>query len=294
MSFTKSGPLRSLEIFEFLRLLFDEFLEDRWSAEPCESNSVNTSSDLYPNYLWLNQYSPLAFDFKDLQSLNNLESYNPFNSSSSPGFELPSPVSDASSLTVEDRFDQKSFIDPWVIPTAFENNTNTPAAPCNSPFAENSPVISTPSLASSPGSSVSNSPWDVERDVETKKPTMRVRKHRSETSRAKSPISKQNSHNLVEKRYRNNLNGKIHALRNSIPSLCSATKGNEEGEDGMDSDDDERRKVQKCNKGIILDKAIEYIAELEKDVQRLSKENAGLKLMVKGDIPNYPMSGLQC
>lgn len=78
---------------------------------------------------------------------------------------------------------------------------------------------------------------------------MRARKHQSKNSRAKSPCSKrQNAHNLIEKRYRNNLNCKINTLRNSIPSLRSATKENEEGEDGTDSDAGESNKVQKCNK----------------------------------------------
>jgi len=295
--------------------LFDQFLEDRWSADPCDSKPVNTGSDLCPNYMWFNQYDPLAFDFEDLQSLGDLESCNLSNSSSPPEFALPSPISDASSLTAEDRFDQKSFIDPWLIPIAFENNTTTPAAPCKSP------TLSPPSLASSPSSSESNSPWDVNQDAETKKSkskiTMRTGKGRnqpSEASRGKSasPIGKRqnNSHNLIEKRYRNNLNSKINALRDSIPSLCSTVK-EEEGEDAMDSDaGDERRKAQRCNKvnksinissivplltrsqGIILDKAIQYIAELEKEVQRLSKENSGLQMIVKGRIPNYLMLGL--
>jgi hypothetical protein len=73
----------------------------------------------------------------------------------------------------------------------------------------------------------------------------------SETSRGKSssPIGKgqKNSHNLIEKRYRNNLNSKINALRDSIPSLCSTAK-EEEGEDAMDSDSGEMRKAPKCNK----------------------------------------------
>ena len=83
----------------------------------------------------------------------------------------------------------------------------------------------------------------------TQRPIKRARKHPSENSRAKSPGSKrQNAHNLIEKRYRNNLNIKINALRDSIPSLRFATKENEEDEDGMDSDAGESRKVQKCNK----------------------------------------------
>ncbi|KAK0101606.1 hypothetical protein ONS95_006769 [Cadophora gregata] len=60
----------------------------------------------------------------------------------------------------------------------------------------------------------------------------------------------------------------------------------------MDSDSGEMRKAQKCNKGIVLDKAIQYIAELEKEVQRLSKENSALEMIVKGRVPNYLMLGL--
>lgn len=235
--------------------------------------------------MWLNQYNPLAFDFEDLHSLGDLESCNLSNCSSPPEFALPSPISDASPLNAESRFDQKSFIEPWLNPTAFENST----------------TLSAPSLASSPSSSESNSPWNINRDVELKKSKSPVslrtgkKNQLSETSRGKSssPIGKghKNSHNLIEKRYRNNLNSKINTLRDSIPSLCSAAK-EEEGEDAMDNDSGEMRKAQKCNKGTILDKAIQYIAELEKEVQRLSKENLRLEMIVKGRIPNYLMLGL--
>jgi len=62
----------------------------------------------------------------------------------------------------------------------------------------------------------------------------------------------------------------------------------------MDSDCESRKVVQKCNKGIILDKAIEYIAQLEKEVQRISKENSGLQLMIKGSLPSYLRLGPRC
>lgn len=275
--------------------LFDQFLEDQWSVDHCDSKPVNTGSDQCPNYMWFNQYNPLAFDFEDLQSLD-LKSYNLSNSSCLPEFALPSPILDDPSLNTEDRFDQKSFIEPWLIPTAFENSTATPAAAPHS-----SPTLSAPSLASSPSSSESDSQWDVDRDAEPKKSKSTVslrtgkKNQLSETSRGKSasPIGKRqnNSHNLIEKRYRNNLNSKISALRDCIPSLCSTVK-EEEGEDAMDSDSGERRRAQKCNKGKVLEKAIQYIAELERDVQRLSKENSRLQMTVRSRIPNYLMLGL--
>jgi len=275
-----------------LSQLFDQFLEDSWSAESSGSKSVNTS-DLWPNYLWLNQCSPLVYNFDDLQSLDDPKSGSNLSiCSSPPEFGLPSPISDSSSLSAEDAFDQKSLIDLWAVPTPFENDTNTLTASCNSPSGEDFPGIMIPGLASSPSSSESNSPRDVEHDMRIKGPTPRARKHQSGNSRAKSPCLKpQNAHNLIEKRYRNNLNCKINTLRDSIPSLRSAKKENEESEDGMDSNAVESRKTQKCNKGIILDKAVEYIAELEKQIKSTSKANAALQLMIKDGVPSYLMLG---
>lgn len=164
-------------------------------------------------------------------------------------FELPSPVSDSSPLSEANLFDQKSLIDLWVSPTAVRSNTIAPTASYNSPSGENFPAIAVPNLASPPSSSESNSPWDVEHDAGTKRSTTRTRKRRSENSQAKVPYSKhRNSHNLIEKKYRNNLNSKIQILRDSIPSLRSATRESEEAGDGMDSDATGSRTVQKCNK----------------------------------------------
>jgi hypothetical protein len=200
------------------------------------------------------EYNPLAYNFEDLQSLDNQESYFKLEPSSPLEFSLPSPISDSSSISAEDQFDQKPVIDPWVLPTALENNANTPTAPCNSPFEEDFPATAMiPNFASSPASSSSNSSWELEQpDVKTKTTTMRSRKQKQQRSekdsRAKpqspSCLKRQNSHNLIEKRYRNNLNTKINSLRDSIPSLRSTTKEDED----MDSDCESRKVVQKCNK----------------------------------------------
>jgi len=274
--------------------LFDQFLEDNWAAEPCVPKTINTTSDLWPNDLWLNQYNPLAYNFEDFQSLDNQESYFKPENSCPPEFALPSPISDSSSLSGgDDAFDQKPIIDHWVIPTALEN-ASTLSVPCNSPFEEDFPTIKeSPSFASSSGSSPSSpAAWEAEQpEREIKTTTKRARKQkRSEKDSTPPCLKRQNSHNLIEKRYRNNLNTKINSLRDSIPSLCSATKEDED----MDSDCEGRKVVQKCNKGIIPDKAIEYIAQLEKEVQRMSKENSGLQLMIKGSLPSYLRLGLRC
>ncbi|KAN0089945.1 hypothetical protein V8E51_018524 [Hyaloscypha variabilis] len=259
--------------------LFDQFLEDRWSTEACESKLVDTSSDLYPTYLWLNQYNPLVLELDEMPILDDLESSNLFDPSSPTEFGLPSPISDTSSFTPEDKFDPKSLISPWALPTTFDTATDSMlAAASNCLYGDGSPSILAPSIASSPASSSS----DTEHDTEAPKPTTRARKSRPSNPRSRSPIAKSpTAHNLIEKRYRNNLNTKINTLRDTLPSLRSAAEG-----DGA-----ERRPAQKCNKGVILDTAIQYIAELERDVGRLSKENAALQGVVKRVIPNYFMVG---
>lgn len=274
--------------------LFDQFLEDNWAAEPCVSKTINTTSDPWPNDIWLNQYNPLAYNFEDFQSLDNQESYFKTENSIPTVFALPSPISDSSSLSgAEETFDQKPTIDPWVIPTALEN-ASTPSGPCNSPFEEDFPTIKKfPSFASSSSSSPSSSAaWEMERPELAPKPTTKRSRKQKRSEKDSTPpcLGRQNSHNLIEKRYRNNLNTKINSLRDSIPSLRSAAKEDED----MDSDCEGKKVVQKCNKGIILDKAIEYIAQLEKECQKLSKENSGLQLMIKGGLPTYLRMGLRC
>jgi hypothetical protein len=107
---------------------------------------------------------------------------------------------------------------------------------------------------------------------------------------------KKTTHNMIEKRYRNNLNDKIAALRDSVPALrvmvhrleC-AHEGEEGDEEGMsfgrDQDQGELGGIapaHKLNKATILGKATEYIVHLERRNQNLAKENAALRSRVEG------------
>jgi hypothetical protein len=51
--------------------------------------------------------------------------------------------------------------------------------------------------------------------------------------------------------------------------------------------------LTRAPQGIILDKAVEYIAELEKQIESTSKANAALQLMIKDGVPSYLMLGLR-
>jgi Domain of unknown function (DUF2014)/Helix-loop-helix DNA-binding domain len=90
------------------------------------------------------------------------------------------------------------------------------------------------------------------------------------------PTSKKRPHNVIEKRYRANLNEKIAELRQSVPSLRSSTKGVKDGED-MEDDDEDQTGSTKLNKASILTKAVEYIRHLELRNKRLDDENMALK-----------------
>ncbi|CAI7669967.1 unnamed protein product [Penicillium bialowiezense] len=85
--------------------------------------------------------------------------------------------------------------------------------------------------------------------------------------------AKKRAHNVIEKRYRANLNDKIAELRDSVPSLRSKSS------DGGSPDEDEEgaNNASKLNKASILSKATEYIKHLETRNKRLEDENTALK-----------------
>jgi hypothetical protein len=107
---------------------------------------------------------------------------------------------------------------------------------------------------------------------------------RSPTAQPAGP--KKTAHNMIEKRYRNNLNDKIAALRDAVPCLRAAQRRLEQGlsadEPSAELDDDledtaKLGPVQKLNKATILGKAAEYIALLEKQNRKLIEENEQLR-----------------
>jgi hypothetical protein len=85
------------------------------------------------------------------------------------------------------------------------------------------------------------------------------------------PPVKKTSHNVIEKRYRNNLNDKIIELRNSVPSLRAKGRAKDaEDLDGLTA-------AHKLNKATVMAKATEYIHHLEKRNEKMADEMATLK-----------------
>ncbi|KAK1831090.1 sterol regulatory element-binding protein 1 [Podospora conica] len=105
---------------------------------------------------------------------------------------------------------------------------------------------------------------------------------------------KKTAHNMIEKRYRTNLNDKIAALRDSVPSLRIMTKS-ARGEDTTEDREELHglTPAHKLNKATVLSKATEYIRHLEKRNNRLLEENVSMqarisafeKLFMAGALP---------
>lgn len=90
----------------------------------------------------------------------------------------------------------------------------------------------------------------------------------SKSNKVTKPKKEKTSHNMIEKRYRTNINDKILALRDCVPSLrCVVTGGPRPAEDleGLTP-------ASKLNKATVLTKATEYIMHLQKRNQMLLKE----------------------
>jgi hypothetical protein len=149
--------------------------------------------------------------FEDNQNIKDLSMIP-----SPSAFELPSPISDYSSLSEEYPFDLNSFVDDCISPMALNNSPLDNAASWSTLFGEDSPTAGMDTLdaPSSPESSSPSSPREIKKERKT------VKQSRRHSPEAKSPaLGRVKSHNLIEKRYRNNLNSRIMSLRDSIPSL---------------------------------------------------------------------------
>lgn len=98
------------------------------------------------------------------------------------------------------------------------------------------------------------------------------------------------SHNMIEKKYRTNINSKILALRDAVPSLRIAT-GNK---DVSIADLEGLTPASKLNKASVLTKATEYIKHLENKNKILQDQNRQLQVLIQEaslNATSKPVSG---
>ncbi|KAK9322643.1 hypothetical protein V1517DRAFT_130033 [Lipomyces orientalis] len=94
---------------------------------------------------------------------------------------------------------------------------------------------------------------------------------------------KKTAHNMIEKRYRTNLNDKIAALRDCVPALrCAVTGSFDDDVEELDG----LAPANKLNKATVLTKATEYILHLQQRNAQLQREN---KALLEGQIPESMM-----
>lgn len=166
--------------------------------------------------------------------------------------------------------------------TLFAVSDGNPSLPATTPASANSSQGNSPTSVSRKGPHVaSNSPeapkkrGGRKRKAETPpEVSMDMNDDSGENNDGDGPPVKKTSHNVIEKRYRNNLNDKIVELRNSVPSLRAMGRAN----GGKESEDLEGlTPAHKLNKATVMAKATEYIRHLEKRNRNMADEMATLK-----------------
>lgn len=85
------------------------------------------------------------------------------------------------------------------------------------------------------------------------------------------------SHNMIEKKYRTNINTKILMLRDAVPSLRIASGS----KDVKLTDLEGLTPASKLNKASVLTKATEYIQHLEKKNEALAQQNIQLQRLIQ-------------
>lgn len=91
---------------------------------------------------------------------------------------------------------------------------------------------------------------------------------KTKASKVTKPKKEKTSHNMIEKRYRTNINDKILALRDCVPSLRCVISGDYSADEDLEG----LTPASKLNKATVLTKATEYILHLQKRNNLLMKE----------------------
>jgi hypothetical protein len=149
--------------------------------------------------------------------------------------------------------------------------------------AKEKPSLASPT-ESSPTSSIGHKTHLPSPDPPSppKRPSIKRQRPEDDEDEASSAQLPQHrlAHNVIEKRYRTNLNDKISALRDSIPALRAMCRSSSDEGDCGAEDLEGLAPAQKINKGVVMAKATEYIKHLEKQNNRMEQEILELRTRV--------------
>ncbi|KAK3364485.1 helix-loop-helix DNA-binding domain-containing protein [Lasiosphaeria hispida] len=195
---------------------------------------------------------------------------------------------------------------PSLSPAINPMDLTVPLAPVN--YYQSPPTVATPLSVQQPSKASITLPVEVEpakrypsRNLKRKSSTSASEEGESSPKRSslsppptagrhsekESQAPKKTAHNMIEKRYRTNLNDKIAQLRDAVPALRVVAQRLEhatydDAEDGFMDQDLGLAQVPKLNKATVLSKATEYIMQLEGRNRSLETENSALRGRMEG------------
>ncbi|KAG7662482.1 CPH2 [[Candida] subhashii] len=212
-------------------------------------------------------YSPLSMDGDEKPNSNNHYTNGP----------------SATSYTSDNSLDWNDYNNNVMVDNELEQIlSGTSNHSTSSPYDDITPV-SNPSYGSSTYTSPEPLHVKGEPSQETLQPPSGKNGRKKSTSKKSNggitkPKSKdKNSHNMIEKKYRTNINSKIVALRDAVPSLRIAAGSN----DVSVADLEGLSPASKLNKASVLTKATEYIKHLENKNAMLKESNYRLQRMIQ-------------
>ncbi|KAM3440947.1 hypothetical protein NHJ13734_003011 [Beauveria thailandica] len=290
---TSATPEQPLIASEITKSLFDPNNVWDFQANPSlESYNLTTPSNSasQPDFIpqtWAFQgfenNQPAASSASSQSATAGINPINLFSNSSDPnGFAPPAPSEDgrASNASSRPPVTQPPRYSTSLAPAVEEKLRNI-AMPGGLP--RHSLHMSSPdSSRSETKAGIISSPEDAtDTRHESRKRKVTSEPEDDDDNEDEDKPVKKTAHNMIEKRYRTNINDKIAALRDSVPSLRIMSKS-ARGEDTTQDREELHglTPAHKLNKATVLSKATEYIRHLEKRNCRLLEENNAMQARI--------------